>query len=115
MSQPQDPSRMDDARDGASATLMPSSPPRFSIARAPDATGHTHVEGAELRHMRTVLRLGVDACVSLLDPAGAEHQGVIERYEHDHAVIRVESSSPSPTRPQIILAAAIIKGPRMDF
>ena len=94
---------------------MPSSPPRFSIARPPNTTGHAHVEGAELRHMRTVLRLGVDACVSLLDPEGAEHQGVIERYERDRAVIRVESSSPSPTRPHIILAAAIIKGPRMDF
>jgi len=65
--------------------------------------------------MRTVLRLGVDARVSLLDPAGAEHHGIIQRYERDHAVIRVESSSPSPARPQIILAAAIIKGSRMDF
>jgi 16S rRNA (uracil1498-N3)-methyltransferase len=106
---------MDHARDGAGATLMPSSPPRFAIARAPDASGVAHVEGAELRHMRTVLRLAVDARVSLLDPAGAEHQGVIERYERDRAVIRVESSSPSPTRLRIILAAAIIKGPRMDF
>ncbi len=94
---------------------MPSSPPRFTIARAPDASGLVHIEGAELRHMRTVLRLTVDARVSLLDPDGAEHQGVIERYERDRAVIRVESSSPSPARPQIILAAAIIKGPRMDF
>jgi 16S rRNA (uracil1498-N3)-methyltransferase len=106
---------MDDAGDGASATLMPASPPRFSIARAPDASGRIHIEGAELRHIRTVLRLGVDSRVSLLDPAGVEHLGVIERYERDRAVIRVESSSPSPTRPQIILAAAIIKGPRMDF
>ena len=46
--------------------------------------------------MRTVLRLEVDSRVSLLDPGGAEHQGVIERYERDRAVIRVESSSPSP-------------------
>ncbi|MGC2305603.1 RsmE family RNA methyltransferase [Candidatus Binatus sp.] len=106
---------MDHARDGASFMLMASSPPRFAIARAPDASGLVHIEGAELRHMRTVLRLAVDARVSLLDPAGAEHQGVIERYERDRAVIRVESSSPSPARSQIILAAAIIKGPRMDF
>jgi len=94
---------------------MPPSRPRFTIARVPDASGLVHVEGAELRHMRTVLRLAVDARVSLLDPAGAEHQGVIERYERDRAVIRIESTSPSPARPQIILAAAIIKGPRMDF
>jgi 16S rRNA (uracil1498-N3)-methyltransferase len=106
---------MDDARYGASTTLMPASPPRFSIARAPDASGRIHIEGAELRHMRTVLRLDVDSRVSLLDPGGAEHQGVIERYERDRAVIRIESSSLSPARPQIILAAAIVKGPRMDF
>ena len=91
------------------------SPRRFSIARAPDASGFAHVEGAELHHMRTVLRLPVDARVSLLDPARVEHHGVIERYDRDRAVIRIESSSPSPARPQIILAAAIIKGPRMDF
>ncbi len=91
------------------------SPRRFSIARAPDASGLAHVDGAELHHMRTVLRLPLDAPVSLLDPAGVEHRGVIDRYERDRAVIRVESSSPSPARPQIILAAAIIKGPRMDL
>jgi 16S rRNA (uracil1498-N3)-methyltransferase len=111
---------MDHGRDRASATLMgiSLSPRRFSIARAPDATGLVHVEGAELHHMRTVLRLAVDARVSLLDPAGVEHQGTIERYERGRAVIRVESSSPqppSPAPPQIILAAAIVKGPRMDF
>jgi 16S rRNA (uracil1498-N3)-methyltransferase len=106
---------MDHARDGAGASLMPSSPPRFAIARAPDASGLVHIEGAELRHMRTVLRLAIDARVSLLDPAGAEHHGVIERYERDRAVIRIQSSSPSLVRLQIILAAAIIKGPRMDF
>lgn len=94
---------------------MPAPPPRFSIAHAPDASGLAHVEGAELHHMRTVLRLPMDARVSLLDPAGAEHQGVIERYEHDRAVIRIESSSRAMSRSQIILAAAIIKGPRMDF
>jgi 16S rRNA (uracil1498-N3)-methyltransferase len=106
---------MDDARDGASATLMPSPPRRFLIASAPDATGIAHVEGAELHHMRTVLRLLVDARVSLLDPTGVEHHGMIDHYGRDRAVIRIESSSISPARPGIILAAAIIKGPRMDF
>ncbi len=94
------------------------SPPRFSIPRAPDAAHLALVEGAEFHHMRTVLRLALDARVSLLDPAGVEHQGTIERYERGRAVIRVESSSPQPPSPaptRIILAAAIVKGPRMDF
>ena len=94
---------------------MPSQPRRFSIAHAPDASGLALVEGAELHHMRTVLRLPVDSRVSLLDPAGVEHQGVIDRYDRDRALIRIESSSISPARPRIILAAAIIKGPRMDI
>jgi len=111
---------MDDARDGASATLMrvSSTPRRFSIARAPDASRLAHVEGAELHHMRTVLRLAVDARVLLLDPAGVEHRGVIDRYERGRAVIRIESSPsqpPSPAPARIILSAAIVKGPRMDF
>lgn len=101
---------------GAGATLMGTTPPRrFSIARAPDASGVAHVEGGELRHMRSVLRLAAGARVALLDPAGVEHRGAIECYERDRAVIRIESSSASIARPQIILAAAIIKGPRMDF
>src|SRR5215470_14936345 len=94
MPQPQDLSRMDHGRTGASATLMGTTPPRrFSIARAPDASGVAHVEGGELRHMRAVLRLAAGARVALLDPAGVEHQGAIERYERDRAVIRIESSS----------------------
>src|SRR5271167_4882817 len=105
---------MDHGRDGASAPLMPTTR-RFSIARAPDSSGVAHVEGAELHHMRTVLRLAVEARVSLLDPAGVEHRGVIERYERERAIVRVVSSSSPRGRSRIILAAAIIKGPRMDF
>jgi 16S rRNA (uracil1498-N3)-methyltransferase len=109
---------MDHARDGASATLMTSMPPRFSIARPPDVSRRAQVEGAEFHHMRTVLRLTVGARVSLLDGAGKEHRGTIERYERDRAIIRVESSSSqalSHFSTRIILAAAILKGPRMDF
>ena len=106
---------MDDNRDGAGATLMPATPPRFSIAHAPDASGRAHVEGAEFHHMRTVMRLAVYARVSLIDPAGGEHRGMIERYEKDRAVVRVESSAAPSIGHWIILAAAIVKGPRMDF
>ena len=97
---------------------MPATPPRFSIAQIPDASSHAHVEGPELHHMRAVLRLAAGARVSLLDPAGVEHRGAIERYERDRAVVRIEAQSApplSPARTRIILAAAIVKGPRMDF
>ena len=94
---------------------MASPPPRFSIARPPDTNRLAQVEGAELHHMRTVLRLAIDARVSLLDPAGIEHHGTIERYENARALVRVASSTTSRSRSRIILAAAIVKGPRMDF
>jgi 16S rRNA (uracil1498-N3)-methyltransferase len=106
---------MDDGRDGALATLMPATPHRFAIAGKPDASGFAHVEGAELHHIRNVMRLRAGEPVTLLDPAGGEHRGVIERYERDRAVIRVESSTRRDRTSRIILAAAIIKGPRMDF
>jgi 16S rRNA (uracil1498-N3)-methyltransferase len=115
MSLAQDASRMDHGRDGTSIALMPAAPPRFSISHPPDSSGIVQIDGAELRHMRTVLRLKENARVLVLDPAGVEHRGVIERYERDRAVIRIESSTAAPTRTRIILAAAIIKGPRMDF
>ena len=95
---------------------MPAAPPpRFSILHAPDSSGIAYVKGAELHHMRTVLRLKETARVSVLDPASVEHRGVIERYEPGRAVIRIESSALASARTRIILAAAIIKGPRMDF
>lgn len=94
---------------------MPATPHRFAIADQPDASGVAHVEGAELHHMRDVMRLRAGAPVTLLDAAGGEHRGAIERYERDRAVIRIESSTRAGRVTRIILAAAIVKGPRMDF
>jgi 16S rRNA (uracil1498-N3)-methyltransferase len=106
---------MDDGRNGAIAALMPSPAHRFAIDGTLDPTGLVRIEGAELHHMRDVMRLRPGAPVSLLDPAGVEHRGVIERYEREQAVIRIESSTQKNRATRIILAAAIIKGPRMDF
>jgi 16S rRNA (uracil1498-N3)-methyltransferase len=106
---------MDDGRYGATAALMPSAPHRFVIDDPPDASGLAPVQGAELHHMRDVMRLRAGAPVMLLDPAGVEHRGVIERYEAERAVIHVESSTRTDRASRIVLAAAIIKGPRMDF
>jgi 16S rRNA (uracil1498-N3)-methyltransferase len=90
-------------------------PPRFVIASAVDASGIAQVEGAELHHMRDVLRLAVGTGVSILDKAGGEHLGTLVRYDRDRATIQIESSRAPQMRPRIILATAIVKGPRMDF
>jgi 16S rRNA (uracil1498-N3)-methyltransferase len=94
---------------------MKSLRPRFVIASNVDASGTAQVEGAELHHMRDVLRLAVGTGVSILDKNGGEHLGTLLRYDRDCATIQIESSHAPRNRPRIILATAIVKGPRMDF
>ena len=90
-------------------------PPRFIVASPVDASGFAEIEGAELHHMRDVLRLPIRSGVSILDAAGGEHYGILMRYDRDRAIIQIESSGTPRMRPRIILATAIVKGPRMDF
>lgn len=89
--------------------------PRFTLARPPDPDGTAVIEGAELHHLRDVMRLKVGDAVALLDPAGREHAGAIAGYQRDRALVRVSASRDELPTARIILAAAIIKGPRMDF
>jgi 16S rRNA (uracil1498-N3)-methyltransferase len=91
-----------------------SRPRRFALAAPPGPDGIAIVTGAELHHMRAVTRLGEGARVELIDSSGIEYAGAIERYERDRAAIRIESKL-ERAGPRIILAAAIVKGPRMDF
>ncbi|MDO8432710.1 MAG: RsmE family RNA methyltransferase [Candidatus Binatus sp.] len=93
---------------------MDSLPPRFSILSPPDARDVAIVEGAELHHMRDVMRLHAGDEVALLDRDGREHLGVIDRYDRSQAFVRITASR-SPLATRLILAAAIIKGPRMDL
>jgi len=94
---------------------MKASMPRFGIEAPPTAEGLAIVEGAELHHMRDVMRLRVGDNVALLDRDGSEHAGSIDRYDRDRALIKVSSSSAARRDPRLILATAIIKGPRMDL
>jgi 16S rRNA (uracil1498-N3)-methyltransferase len=91
-------------------------PPRFATTRNAIAAGSASVTGAELRHLRDVMRLRVGAPVALIDEAGAEYLGRIARFAGSQALIALEdapAARPAPYR--LILAAALIKGPRMDF
>jgi 16S rRNA (uracil1498-N3)-methyltransferase len=95
---------------------MPGRPPRFIISTASIVGGLARVTGSELHHLRDVRRLGLGAALELLDEAGMAYTGHIERFEPDAAVVALDGS-PTPAQPstRIILAPAIIKGPRMDF
>jgi 16S rRNA (uracil1498-N3)-methyltransferase len=93
------------------------SAPRFAITRASVERGIARVTGAELHHMRAVARLKPGAEVTLLDDHGTLHTGRIVRFESTCALVEVlRSRDPVVSgNPTIILAAAHIKGPRMDF
>jgi 16S rRNA (uracil1498-N3)-methyltransferase len=90
-------------------------PPRFVITSSIDASRLVELTGAELHHMRDVLRLPPSTTVSILDSDGIEHAGILMRYDRDRAIIKIKSSRAPAMHPRIILATAIVKGPRMDF
>jgi 16S rRNA (uracil1498-N3)-methyltransferase len=95
--------------------------PRFVIASSCIEGPIVRIRGAELRHMR-VMRLRAGAEVMLIDELGVTHSGHMLKLDSREA--RVELSPPAQSQPKaartetappLILAAAIIKGPRMDF
>lgn len=90
--------------------------PRFAIA-ASDLDGSiARVRGGELHHLRAVMRLGPGAEVALWDADGREYAGRIARFERDAAIVEVAPAPrAAPENCAITLAAALIKGPRMDF
>jgi 16S rRNA (uracil1498-N3)-methyltransferase len=90
-------------------------PPRFAIESLPDADGIVRISGTEAHHMRDVMRLKPGTAVELIDEKGTRYSGTISDYTRDGAQVRVGASEPTPLRPPLIVAPAIIKGPRMDF
>jgi len=73
--------------------------------------------GAELNHLRRVLRLRTEDRVVLFDDGGCEHEGIIRDLSEDRAEIeilrsyRVDNESPLKT----ILALGLTKGEKMDW
>jgi len=90
-------------------------PPRFALESPPDDAGVAWVTGGELHHMRDVVRLREGASVALLDAAGVEYQGALVKYERARAAVRIDSRAAPRAAARIVLAAAIVKGPRMDL
>jgi len=90
---------------------------RFAISSAAVEGAVALVGGAELHHMRDVMRLLPGAEVTLFDERGAEYAGTILSFQARHAVIEIATATRSraETTAGLILAAAVIKGPRMDF
>ncbi len=89
-------------------------PPRFVIENPP-REGIAIVRGAELHHLRDAARLRPGAAVHVLAPDGAEYLGEIESIGEEHAMVRVGQQRTRTRTASLILAPAVIKGPRMDF
>jgi 16S rRNA (uracil1498-N3)-methyltransferase len=90
-------------------------PPRFAIDATPAADGTIHVTGPEAHHIRDVMRITPGETITLIGATGLEYSASLERYLGDGAELRVLATRQSRQRPRLILAQAIIKGPRMDF
>ncbi|MGH7841456.1 MAG: RsmE family RNA methyltransferase [Candidatus Binataceae bacterium] len=93
-----------------------SRPPRFAITRSMIDAGAVRLAGPELHHLRDVMRLAAGAEVSILDEANVEYAGRIERFEPHHAIITLGAARQAVNAGcELVLAAGLIKGPRMDF
>src|SRR5579872_7278932 len=104
---------MDDHDFHAGRRTM-SRPARFALLH-PVVEGVATIDGAELHHLRNVMRLRAGAAITLLGPDKIEHLAHIERFEDDRAIIRIEKTLAAERTSRLVLATAIIKGPRMDF
>ncbi|HUY38962.1 MAG TPA: RsmE family RNA methyltransferase [Candidatus Binataceae bacterium] len=89
--------------------------PRFAIEAPPGADGSVRVAETEAHHMRDVMRIRPGETITLIDPNGSEYSASLERYSRTGAELRVLATRQVQPRARLILAQAIIKGPRMDF
>ena len=90
---------------------------RFFLPRQQIQDGRATLTGAELHHLRRVLRLRTEDPVVLFDDAGCEHEGIIRDLSEDRAEIYILRSyqidNESPLK--ITLALGLTKGEKMDW
>lgn len=89
-------------------------PARFALHH-PVVADRAIIDGAELHHLRDVMRLREGDAVALLGADHIEHLARIEKLEATRAIARIEKTLRADETRSLILASAIIKGPRMDF
>ncbi len=102
-------------RMGVAGAHTMNRPPRFAITSAAVRDGIARVGGAELHHMRDVMRLRVGDAVTMLDEAGVEYYGRIRGFETGNALVEIQNRVHHGRAFSLILGAAIIRGPRMDL
>jgi 16S rRNA (uracil1498-N3)-methyltransferase len=75
------------------------------------------IDGAELLHLRKVLRLVVGDHITVFDDAGWEHEAVIRALSAEQGEIEIVNSYQPATESDVrtILALGLTKGEKMDF
>jgi 16S rRNA (uracil1498-N3)-methyltransferase len=94
---------------------MSSTPPHFRIDSTAVSVAQARITGAELHHLRDVTRLRPGDAVALIDERGRNYRGRIVSLDAAAAVIGIDGVEEPRTSPPLIIALAIIKGPRMDL
>ena len=92
-----------------------SRPPRFAIDSAPPPGELARITGDELHHVRNVARFAPGDEAVLIDSRGIEHRATLVRIDRSAAIARIEQTMAARERVRLILAQAMIKGPRMDY
>ena len=73
------------------------------------------ISGAELHHLRHVLRLQLGDSIAICDEHGNEHQGVIIHLSSTRAEICITGMRAPLPRFPLTLAQGVLKGQKMDF
>jgi 16S rRNA (uracil1498-N3)-methyltransferase len=95
-------------------------PPRFAISADLGwclSSGTVRVTGAELHHLRDVMRLSPGTEVMLCAADGLEYAGRIASFEPKAAIIKIAAArhQQESGSPRLILAAGVLKAARMDL
>jgi len=92
-----------------------SQPRRFVIDDSGLAGAVATLTGGEFHHLRDVLRMRAGDEVTIIDGRGQEHHARLREIGRDSATADIIATATRVAPVEIILAAAVIKGPRMDF
>ncbi|MGH7926935.1 MAG: 16S rRNA (uracil(1498)-N(3))-methyltransferase [Candidatus Binatia bacterium] len=90
---------------------------RFFVPKADIQGERAVVAGAELQHLRRVLRLKPGDGITVFDDAGREHDAIIRSFGSDSASIEIIRSYDAQRESALDLALALglTKGDKMDF
>lgn len=91
--------------------------PRFYVPNPSIQDGLLRIEGAEVRHIRRVLRLRAGDQITVFNGLGNEYEGTILEEKPSFVLVQIQSilSTQKESRLEVTLAQSLLKGEKMDF